>query len=65
MNKESSEKALLESILVTQIILLSRDMDRADRAKGTIKIGDDYIHDAVTLIRRQRPKVLEALAAAR
>ncbi len=27
MNKESSEKALLESILVTQIILLSRDMD--------------------------------------
>ena len=36
MNKESSEKALLESILVTQ-------MDRADRAKGTIKIGDVWL----------------------
>ncbi len=62
MMKET-DRDLLESILVAEVLLLSREIDRERCKHGVTKIGGDYTHEAITLIRQKRPTVLQALRA--
>lgn len=57
-----TEKQLLEQILTTQVLILSKTINAEKEAKGTHRIGGDYTRDAVKLIREKQPEVLRLLA---
>ena len=51
---------LLESVLAGQVILLARDLKRADREAGRIRVGGDYTREAAAILARERSKALRA-----
>ena len=58
-----ADRATLDAILVSQTLLLARQIKMEKAAHG-VSSTSDYVHEAARLIHRQRPRVLEALRAA-
>ena len=56
------EKELLETLLVAQVLALSRSLHAEQLEKGNHRMGGDYTREAVTLIAQTRPDVLRLLA---
>jgi hypothetical protein len=54
------EKALLESILVAQVLILEKQIAAEQKAKGVSRFGD-YSREAVKLLHERQPQVLELL----
>lgn len=54
-----SEKEILELIFNAQVVLLSRDIDREKKEKGTHRAGADHIQEAVKLIQKHHHKVFK------
>ena len=54
-----SEKEILELIFTAQVVLLSRDIDREKKQKGTHRVGGDYVQEAVKLIKKHHDKVFK------
>ena len=51
----------LAMILVSNVLILSKQLDAEARAKGTKRVGGDYTREAVELLRSERLKVFQAL----
>ena len=55
----SDNTQLLQDILVTQILILSKLMDAEKRDGGTIRSGGDYTRDAIHDIKQKRDHVFQ------
>lgn len=52
---------MLAMILVSNVLIMSKQLDAEARAKGTKRVGGDYTREAIELLRSERLKVLQAL----
>ncbi len=55
------ERTLFESILTAEILLLAESIARQKRKAGMRRIGGDYVHEAVSLIRERRKEVIRQI----
>jgi hypothetical protein len=56
-----ADRDLLEAILTTQVLILGKQLATEKKAKGTSRLGGDYLKEAVDLIRKKQPEVLALL----
>ncbi|MCO6440532.1 MAG: hypothetical protein J5I81_05455 [Nitrococcus mobilis] len=56
-----TENALLTKILVAQVISLEKQIAAEKKARGTTRVGGDFIREAIELIHQSQPRVLEML----
>ena len=63
MDDESKE--MLRTLLVAQVLMLSRALHADNLEKGTNRLGGDYTREAVRLIAQKTPEVLRLLAETR
>ena len=54
-------RRLLEASLTAQVLILSRQIDQEKRDGGTKRLGGDYTHEAIALIRQKQGRIIEML----
>lgn len=58
---KEDNKELLEQILATEVLILSKLMEHKKLSGGTKRVGADYTRDAVREIKLHHPKIMSLL----